>query len=399
MSSGFSAEVVAGAAAGSAATAALVIAIAVYFTWRSRSEQWKAKFDDLERRSRNAASAMSTMIDDCCFGREHPPLGELATSLYCDVHQLVMHCTTNSDNDISFGASAYTAAAGDGEDWHDLLSRESYFRHQALTAFIMRVLIRRMHPDGPCDFGESLLPPDLLRIHLAVKAKKQAQQGLDREFMTEYFGGGYTREEGLEFVSYMWRPMIAYLTSEATPHEGFADNDPRLPAVVKLEDLIVRLLTPFDMKDEELARVKEKYRGWKGKIGSEAGRSNIRRVVVSAADLALKMFSDLYFSEFYFPPDFPPTQADGDRRLLVLPYIRQRIDIPGYRDPLTDWSVPEPDGSRWAKASKAFLSHTSLQGVEYQGHLLSDRPFPRWSKMMPTFKNATTGPSPGEGRS
>ncbi|KAL8367105.1 hypothetical protein RB599_010913 [Gaeumannomyces hyphopodioides] len=323
------------------------------------------------------------MIEDCCPEAEAMQFDKLPAFLLGDVEQLVASCTTGrNDLPFSFDASAYTTAAGDDEDWGDLLNSSSGIREDALAAIIMRILIRRMHPDGPCHPDESLLPPVVVHIHRASKAKKQALQQKGREFLTERLGMGYTREEFFEFTSEsLWRFIVTYLTTEVTPYEGFdsvttttnfADDDPRLPAVVKLEELIVRLLTPFDKTAEDLAAEELAHFSESGNTGSEVGRRHIRRVAVSAAGLALKMFSRPHFAEFYFPPDMPPTQPDGDRRILLLPPLRSRVCIPGAKEPPPYWNVPEPDGSRWVTLSAPLLSFYSLQGAYYAGHAVGE---------------------------
>ncbi|EJT82107.1 hypothetical protein GGTG_02081 [Gaeumannomyces tritici R3-111a-1] len=393
MSSRFTGEVVAGVAVGSAAIAALVAGLVVYFIWRSRSKKlegqskkWKAELDKLVahlRGPRDIPTIMSGMIYECGSEVKHMRFEKLASFLMAEVNQLVARCTTNRDGPFLFDASAYTAAAGDEEDWGDLLNRSWEVRGEALTAIIMRVLIRRMHPDGPCHPDESLLPPDIVHIHHASKAKKQALQQKGREFLTKKLGDGYTREEFFDFTSgCLWRFIVTYLTTEVTPHEGFEfpmqtatfkDDDPRLPAAAKLEELIVRLMTPFDMPAEELAQFSGPE--WKsmGNIGSEVARSTIRDIAVCAAGLALKMFSGLYFAEFYFPPDMPPTQPNGDRRILLLPPIRARVCIPGAKKPPPYWNFPEPDGSRWVEISPPALSYYSLQGTWYESTSVGER--------------------------
>ncbi|KAL8421006.1 hypothetical protein RB596_001978 [Gaeumannomyces avenae] len=292
-----------------------------------------------------------------------PLLTHLAKNLKNGVRTLVESCcmSANEYKPVDISLSPIIAAAGDGEDWEELLNHP-IGRYWGLQALVMRVIARWMDPESGPD--HTLIPPDLLRLYQTSIAKP-------------------VKDPKLQAALAAW-PKITYnLMSEAAPrfwlttrHE-FADGDSRLPNVLKLEELLAQLLEPFGpgVEDlDELCRkngVDEEFRKRAlGNTRSQHGPYYLREVTMAAANLALPCFAHGdAIAEFRFPPG--RASSAPDRRIMVSPAIRYRRATA----PAADSTAPnagetagarEPgDSVRWREIVPANFSLWGLTGLWY----------------------------------
>lgn len=104
----------------------------------------------------------------------------------------------------------------------------------------MRVMAPWIDPYGDPD--STPFPPDLHRLYQTSISK---------------FG----EEPGLQAAQKAWLKISLHIMSKATTQFGlvtdwkFADDDPRLPNVVKLEKQLARVLDRFSITDQQLAEL------------------------------------------------------------------------------------------------------------------------------------------------
>ncbi|EJT77252.1 hypothetical protein GGTG_07164 [Gaeumannomyces tritici R3-111a-1] len=99
-----------------------------------------------------------------------PLLTTLAKNLKNGVRSMVANCCmrANEYKPVDISLSPIIAAAGDGEDWEELLNHP-IGRYWGLQALVMRVIARWMDPESDPD--HTLIPPDLLRLYQTSIAK------------------------------------------------------------------------------------------------------------------------------------------------------------------------------------------------------------------------------------
>ncbi|KAL8388775.1 hypothetical protein RB595_008917 [Gaeumannomyces hyphopodioides] len=172
-----------------------------------------------------------------------PNIGDLAEKLRLNVEWMVEGCCLVHEvkGPIDISLPPLIAAAGDGEDWEGLLNHP-VGRRWGLQALVMRVIARWM--DSESDPDHTLIPPDLLRLY----------QTISKPWVPEPW-----EDPGIQASLTAWPRITFKLMSKATPQFGlvtdrqFADGDPRLPNVLKLEELLAQLLEPFGPTTEDLA--------------------------------------------------------------------------------------------------------------------------------------------------
>lgn len=252
-----------------------------------------------------------------------------------------------SDNSSAnpYQSSCFTDLAGPHEDWDRLLEFDQERRESALTHFICRFLYRRMVHDG--DLAITLLPVDMLSTYRRMLTKSQPTfEGYVSEETVHHF-----KRITLLSRNY-WRVLTTYWGSErysdmmyrrlprtdclkldcramqeqsGLEDSNMRDDDPRMPRVLATEELLERLLSPFDRN----SALSDSLR-----IDSADARKTLRSIMTMAADLALLAFAEPEPTEFYWPPTnrregYGPNDDDG---MLECFGIRQRWPVPGLEE-------------------------------------------------------------------
>ncbi|KLU82749.1 hypothetical protein MAPG_01818 [Magnaporthiopsis poae ATCC 64411] len=340
----------AGAAVGFAACGALVATIVTLVICRLRPTKRERIDDDPDAHLPHRLKHPAVMYMADAIKELDPGLGDLAKSLMCHVDQMVVACCARPLED-RIDTSDLVAIVGDGEDW-DALLRHPLGSTMGLQALAMRVIAPWLDPYGDPD--NTLFPPDLLRLYQASISK---------------FG----KKPGLRAAQKAWLKITVHIMSEATPQyalvrkQKFADDDPRLPNVIKLEEQLARVLERFGITDQQLAdmNLPEDEMGWHGNIRTK-GPPYLRTVTAAAANLAIAMLVTARdrIAELHYPPG--RYSSAPDRRIMLFPAVGYRIDTAPEDADGTTAGAPRPDAPvNWLDAVHAKYSLRSLNGLLY----------------------------------
>ncbi|KAL2211986.1 hypothetical protein CC79DRAFT_1364273 [Sarocladium strictum] len=228
-------------------------------------------------------------------------------------------------------------AGGSLENWANITNLDKEHRCHALAHLICRVMYQRMIPTGDCSI--TLLPANMLQTYQQMLTKLPIPGP-----MTE---NEKERQRTLTMLRQHWRAMTAFFISEDErdlkefeeqgtrkpnalvrryPNDcKMTDDDPRMPNILAVEALLRDALDPF-WKKALRAEIDDDLR-----FESTGAKTKLREITASAANIALKAFSQIEPIEFYWPLtdrcDGPDPYGNGG--YLHCFGVRQRQPCPG----------------------------------------------------------------------